>query len=230
MCIMLCAVVSSSLWPHGLEPVRLLCPWDFPGKSIGVSSHFLLQGIFLTHGSSPCLLHLLLWQVDSLPPRPLGSPKYAVFDAIVTLLSASSLSCVWLFVTHCAVAHQAPLSVGILRQEYWSGLSSPPAGDLPNPGIEPRSPSLQADSLPSDTLGKPLLLTSPTFKSQVCLCLSLFFNLLEYGCFTVLCYFLLYGQVNKSYINIYRCVWIPFPLKSPQGTESSSLCPTAGPQ
>ena len=46
-----------------------------------------------------------------------------------------------------AVAHQAPLSMGFSRQEYWSGLPCPPLGDLPNPGIEPRSPTLQADSL-----------------------------------------------------------------------------------
>ena len=37
-------VVSDSLWPQGLQPSRLLCPWDFPGKNIGVSCHFLLQG------------------------------------------------------------------------------------------------------------------------------------------------------------------------------------------
>ena len=63
-----------SLWPHGLQPTRLLCPW------------------------------------------------------------------------------------GLSRQEYWSGLPCPPPGDLPNPGIKPRSPELQADSLPSDLPGKPILL------------------------------------------------------------------------
>ena len=46
------------------------------------------------------------------------------------------------------VAHQAPLSMGFSRQEYWSGLSCPPPGDLPHPGIEPASPAWQADSLP----------------------------------------------------------------------------------
>ena len=40
----------------------------------------------------------------------------------------------------CIVAHQAPLSMEFFRQEYWSGLSFPTAGDLPNPGVEPRSP------------------------------------------------------------------------------------------
>ena len=52
------------LWPHGLYPTRLLCPWDSPGKNIGVGFHFLLQGIFLTQGSNQRLLHLLHWQVD----------------------------------------------------------------------------------------------------------------------------------------------------------------------
>ena len=49
------------------------------------------------------------------------------------------------------VAHQAPLSMGVSRQEYWSGLPFPPPGDLPDPGIEPASPTLpalQADILP----------------------------------------------------------------------------------
>ena len=48
-----------------------------------------------------------------------------------------------------AVACQAPISMGFSRQEYWSELSRPPPGNLPNPGIKPRSPKLQADSLPS---------------------------------------------------------------------------------
>ena len=47
--------------------------------------------------------------------------------------------------TLLTVACQAPLSVGFFRQEYWSGLSFPSPGDLPNPGIEPSSPALQAD-------------------------------------------------------------------------------------
>ena len=51
----------------------------------------------------------------------------------------SFLSCVLLFVTLWTAAHQAPLSMGFSRQEYWSGLPCPPPGDLPNPGIEPVS-------------------------------------------------------------------------------------------
>ena len=57
------------------------------------------------------------------------------------------LSCVRLFVTLWTVAYQAPLSMGFSRQEYWSGLPFPSPGYPPNPGIEPRSPTLQADAL-----------------------------------------------------------------------------------
>ena len=51
--------MSDFLWPYGLQPTRLLCLWNFPGKNTGVGCHFLLQGIFPTKGSNPCLLSLL---------------------------------------------------------------------------------------------------------------------------------------------------------------------------
>ena len=54
------------LRPHGLQPARPLCPWDSSGKNTGAGCHFLLQGIFRTQGSNPCLLHLLRWQVNYL--------------------------------------------------------------------------------------------------------------------------------------------------------------------
>ena len=66
-------------------------------------------------------------------------------------MCACELSCfshVRLFATLWTVAHQAPLSMGFFRQEYWSGLPCPPPGDLPNPGIKPASPAPHADSLP----------------------------------------------------------------------------------
>ena len=67
-----------------------------------------------------------------------------------------SHSRVRLFATRCTVAYQAPPSMGFSRQEYWSGLPFPSPGDLlPNPGIEPGSPALQADALPSEPPGKP---------------------------------------------------------------------------
>ena len=68
------SVVSDSLPPHGLQPTRLLCPWDFPGKNMGVGCHVLLQGIFLTQGWSLRLLHLLYWQADYLTLSHQGSP------------------------------------------------------------------------------------------------------------------------------------------------------------
>ena len=57
------------LHPHGLQPTRLFCPWDFPGKKTRVGCHFLLQGSFPTQGSNQYLLH---WQADitELPRKP----------------------------------------------------------------------------------------------------------------------------------------------------------------
>ena len=57
--------------------------------------------------------------------------------------------------TPWTVACQALLSLGFPRQEYWGGLPFPPPGGLPDPGIKPGSPALQADSLPSKPPGKP---------------------------------------------------------------------------
>ena len=60
--------------------------------------------------------------------------------------------------TPWTVACQAPLSIGFSRQEYWSGLPFPSPGDLPDPGIEPGSSALQADSLMTELRGKPIVL------------------------------------------------------------------------
>ena len=65
--VLSCSTVPDSVLPHELWPSKLLCPWDYPGKSIGVGCHFLLQGIFQAQGSNLRLLHLLYWQVESLP-------------------------------------------------------------------------------------------------------------------------------------------------------------------
>ena len=66
-----------------------------------------------------------------------------------------SLSRVRLFATPWSVAHQAPPSMEFSRQQYWSGLPFPSPGDLPDQGIEPGSPALQADALPSELPGNP---------------------------------------------------------------------------
>ena len=72
-------------------------------------------------------------------------------------MKVNSLSHVQLFGTTCTAAYQALPSMGS-RQEYWSGLPFPSPGDLPNPGIEPGSPALQADALPSELPGKPQIM------------------------------------------------------------------------
>ena len=66
------------------------------------------------------------------------------------------VSHVQLFATLWPVARQAPLFMEFFRQEYWSRLPCPPPGDLPHPGIEPRSLALQTDSLLSELPGKPV--------------------------------------------------------------------------
>ena len=70
-------------------------------------------------------------------------------------ISTHRRSCVWLFVIPWTVTHQALLSMEFSRQEYQDGLPFPSPGDLPEPGFEPRSPTFQADSLPSEPPRKP---------------------------------------------------------------------------
>ena len=66
------------------------------------------------------------------------------------------LSPIWLFVTPWTAALQAPLSMGLPRQQYWSGLPCPPPGDLPEPEIKPMSPALADRFFPAEPLGKPI--------------------------------------------------------------------------
>ena len=73
-------------------------------------------------------------------------------------------------VTPWTVAYQAPLSMGFSRQEYWSGLPFPSPGDLPDSGIEPRSPALQADALPSEPPGRLYLKLSKLQTEPTLLC------------------------------------------------------------
>ena len=70
-------------------------------------------------------------------------------------VKVKSLSRIRLFATPWTVAYQAPLSMEFSRQEYWSGLPYPSPGDLPDPGIKPMSPALQADAIPSEPPWKP---------------------------------------------------------------------------
>ena len=116
---------------------RLLCPWDSLGKSTTVGCHAFLQGIFLTQGSNPSLLHCRQILYHWNPMMSTMKRKWR------------SLSCVWLFATPWSIQ-----SMEFSRPEYWSGLTSFPE-NLPNPGIKPRSPALQEHSLPAELPGKP---------------------------------------------------------------------------
>ena len=121
---------------------------DSPVKNIGVGCYALLQGIFPAQGSNPDLPHcrwILYWLNHQ------GSPL-GVFCAVLCLVTQSCP-------TLCDPMDCKPARLlcpwGFSRQEYWSGLPCPPPGELPNPGIKPRSPALQADSLPSEPQRKP---------------------------------------------------------------------------
>ena len=150
------SVVPNSLWPHGLQPTRLLCPWDFPGKDTGVGGHFLLQGIFPPRDRTRVSCTAGRFFTD-----------WATREAPSKKVKVKSVSCVWLLATQWTVAYQAPLSMEFSRQEYWSGLPFPSPKyflepplfggggqeywsglpfpspeDPPDPGIEPGSPVL----------------------------------------------------------------------------------------
>ena len=81
------SVVSDSLWPHGLQPTRLLCSWDSPDKNTGVGSYFLLRGMFLTQGSNPGLLHCrqILYHLSHQK-----APRYVYFTIILSKRCAFS--------------------------------------------------------------------------------------------------------------------------------------------
>ena len=90
------------------------------------------------------------WKPDS----QLLEHWFSILDARGNYLM-KLLSRVRLFATPWTVAHQAPPSMGFSRQEYWSGLPFPSPWDLPDLGIEPGSPTLWADALPSEPPGNP---------------------------------------------------------------------------
>ena len=122
-----------ALYPHSLS-----CFYLF----ILVTRHYIWN--FSDQGLNPCPLR---WKRGVLTPGP-PENSYVLSCSVMSKsllphgLSSTRLLCPW----------------GFSRQVYQSGLPWPPPGDLPNPGIELRSPALQADSLPSETWGKPLIL------------------------------------------------------------------------
>ena len=155
--------MSDSVRPHRRQPTRLPRPWDSPGKNTGVGCHFLLQCMKVKSESEVAQSCPTLRDPFQ-PSRPLQPSRLLrpwIFQARVLewdaiafsetdcslpqitpiAVCARMLSCfthIWLFVT----VAWASLSMGFSREEYWSGLSCPPLGGLPDPGIEPTSLNL----------------------------------------------------------------------------------------
>ena len=102
--------------------------------------------------------------------------------------------------TPWTIAHQAPQSLGFSRQEYCSGLPFPTPEDLPNPGIEPRSPTLHADSSPAELQGKPALMTNSSFakNSSPKICKNYSYTGLntEYFCLKIIICAIAWKQIN----------------------------------
>ena len=99
----------------------------------------------------------MLWSLNVLP-KPAMDLYLPTFMKRENVSSSKAGFCCCLVVEPCLTLCDLDRLLcpwGFSRQEYWSGLPRPPPGDLPNPGIEPRSPALQADSLPSEPPGKP---------------------------------------------------------------------------
>ena len=89
--------------------------------------------------------------------------------SFVFQVKVKSLSRIRLFAIPWTVAYKAPLSMGFSKQEYWNGLPSTSPGDLPDPGTEPRSSALKADSLPSEPTGKQFKFTQTSLYASLCL-------------------------------------------------------------
>ena len=130
------------------KSARLLCPWNSSGKNNRVGSHSLLQGIVPNEGSNLGRLHCrqILYHLSHQ-----GSPYRlkCVSSSVVT----NSLG------PHGLHNQLASLSTEFSRQEHWRGLPFSSPEDLPNPGIKPRSPALQADSLPFELQGQRVIQT-----------------------------------------------------------------------
>ena len=100
MCVLSFSVVSNCLWPHGLQPARLLYSWDFPGKITWFGCHFLLQGTFPTQWLNPPLLH---WQVDSLPLNHQGNPGHILGTDYIRVNQMSQIWSILIPIKHLSL-------------------------------------------------------------------------------------------------------------------------------
>ena len=117
MLVVLCcaqsSVVSDSLQPHGLQPNRLLCPWNFLGKNtrVKVDCHFLLQGIFLTQGSNLCLLHC-----RQVPQESKGPKQFILFLVFFFWLCCTAYG---ILVSKPGV-ESVPPTLKVWSRNYWT--------------------------------------------------------------------------------------------------------------
>ena len=153
-----------------------------------------------------------VWGIEEQPQYTISRLKEKkVKFIIIIIIIIHSLSHVQFFATPWTVAHQASLSMGVSRQEYWSGLTFPSPGDLPDPGIKPRSPILQADTLTSEPPEKSLLLLLRALK-----CLSkpsifnktIFFRIRESNFFE-----LIWMVINLTLFQVKKFKIISFKIK-----------------
>ena len=139
---------------HGWRSLEGCSPWGRWGSDLTERLHFHFSLSCIGEGNGNPL------QCSCLENPRVGGAWWAAVSGVaqsrtrLKWLSSSSSSLT--LATPCSVAHQAPLSIGFSRQEYWSRLPFPSPGELPDPGIKPRSPELQADSLPTELPGKPV--------------------------------------------------------------------------
>ena len=139
--------MSDSVRPHSRQPTRLRHPWDSPGKNTGVGCQFLLQCMKVKRESEvtesrPTLSDLMdcslpgssvhgIFQARVLEWDAIAFSVYAIQKNVISIFTQSSMlllsrfSCVHLCATPWTAAHQAPPSLGLSRQEHWSGLPVP---------------------------------------------------------------------------------------------------------
>ena len=147
----------SCSWPWDQTHVCKTLPSQSYTQYVPTWTDLLLKRILrlLSWEFSICKSLTQLFLYSNNPSEPSINQPTVCTSALQTVCRAYCLCHLQLFATPWTATRQAPLSMGFSRPEYWSGLPCPPPGDLPNPGIEPRSPALQADSLQSEPLGKP---------------------------------------------------------------------------
>ena len=138
-------ILSAALWQHHLSGFEIAQPYSRWKNMHERNKHWEVNKMVPACYLHDLNMHLTFWISASLAwvmgPLCGGPSSWRLFFLLsCSIMSNSS-------VTPWTVVYQAPPSMGLFRKEYWSGMPFPTPGDLPEPGIEPASPALQADSL-----------------------------------------------------------------------------------